>query len=151
MDSSRKRRGPSNSFTNGKLVMSFYRAPSKPNPSFHYTTSKVKPSPPPSSVGYTSIGYLVDQEFSVPSSNKKVSFAKSEPSRDQEYMVASSNKKVSYMKAEGPRDTKGYLDYSSYGDELVDIKAASYISHVQERFRLERAASERRNNKDLKY
>ncbi|KAF5205747.1 Gamma carbonic anhydrase-like 1 protein [Thalictrum thalictroides] len=71
MDSGRKRKG--SSFMKGKLVM-FYRTPEKPTTSVQYNTSKVKPSPPPST---TTVGYLVDQEFLVPASNKKVSFVKS--------------------------------------------------------------------------
>ncbi|PIA51069.1 hypothetical protein AQUCO_01100120v1 [Aquilegia coerulea] len=108
MDSGRKRKG--SSFMKGKLVM-FYRTAEKPTSSVQYNTSKVKPSPPPST---TTVGYLVDQEFLVPASNKKVSFVKSSD--------------------HGTRDTKGYGTYGGgAGDDLVDIKAASYISYVQER------------------
>ncbi|KAF9619270.1 hypothetical protein IFM89_006457 [Coptis chinensis] len=121
MESNRKRK--SGFMKGNKLVMSFYRTPpAKPNTSVQYSASKVKPSPPPPT---TTVGFLVDQEFVVPSS---------------------------FVKSDGGRDTKNYVDYNAYygtGDESVDMKAASYISHVQARFRLERVDSERRNYKDM--
>ncbi|KAJ9152708.1 hypothetical protein P3X46_026243 [Hevea brasiliensis] len=47
-----------------------------------------------------------------------------------------------------PKQNKGYT-YGVPGDESVDMKAASYISSVQERFKLEQSNSERIKHDDF--
>ncbi|OVA09571.1 hypothetical protein BVC80_9101g96 [Macleaya cordata] len=107
-------------FIKGRLVMSLYRT-SKPASTVQFST-KVKPT---TSSSATSSGYLVaDKEFVVPQSSKKVSF----------------------LKSDVIRDSYGVVDA---GDENVDMKAATYISYVQERFKLERVDSERRKYQDV--
>ncbi|KAH7518917.1 uncharacterized protein LOC125424289 [Ziziphus jujuba] len=125
MESSRKRRG----FIKGKL-MPFYRA-AKPSSTVQYTSKVIKPSqssPSASSVGYVHV---------------------------QDYVISGQlpTKKVSFMLPENSREsTFGQLDGTIYGvacDEAVDMKAASYISSVQERFKLERINSERPKCQDI--
>ncbi|PON95398.1 hypothetical protein TorRG33x02_089200 [Trema orientale] len=119
MESNRKRRG----FMKGKL-MPFYRA-AKPNSSTTTTTvqytSKVKPSQ--SSPSAASVGFLVHQD----------------------YVIAQPKPKISFILPPESRDSVVQLDnlYGVAVDESVDSKAASYISSVQERFKLERVNSER--------
>ncbi|KAK6280353.1 hypothetical protein QQP08_013803 [Theobroma cacao] len=63
----------------------------------------------------------------------------------QDYMV-SQPKQVSFiLPADKNRENLSQIDnfFGVAGDESVDIKAASYISSVQERFKLERNNSER--------
>ncbi|CAN6575150.1 hypothetical protein C1H46_042995 [Malus baccata] len=131
MESNRKRGG----FMKGKL-MPFYRA-AKPisKTSMQYSsiaiaTSEVKPSQATTSPAY-SVGYTV---------------------HGQDYVIAAAQpkQKVSFILPAGAADhhTKNslikqqYFDhYGGAGDEDVDMKAASYISSVQERFKLERINS----------
>lgn len=119
MESNRKRRG----FMKGKL-MPFYRA-AKPNSSTTTTTvqytSKVKPSQ--SSPAAASVGFLVHQD----------------------YVIAQAKPKVSFILPAESRDSVVQLEnlYGVAVDESVDSKAATYISTVQERFKLERINSER--------
>ncbi|CAL5368577.1 unnamed protein product [Camellia sinensis] len=98
-----------------KLMMSFYRA-AKPASSTVQYNSKVKPIPSASSAG--SVGIIVSHNHVTPQSNQKVSFVPPENHRDQSY-------------------TKFENFYGVVEDEGVDMKAATYISYVQERFRLE--------------
>ncbi|KAK6928556.1 hypothetical protein RJ641_007147 [Dillenia turbinata] len=115
----RKRRG----FVKGKLMMPFYRS-AKPSAAVPYTSStKVKPSQ--SSPTTASVGYIVDQDFVIPRPKQKVSFILPE-----NYGCES--------------DYHNDNPYGVVGDESVDMKAASYISCVQERFKLERSISERK-------
>ncbi|CAN6572440.1 unnamed protein product [Malus baccata var. baccata] len=128
MESNRKRRG----FMKGKL-MPFYRA-AKPNSttSMQYSSmamasSKVKPSQATPSPAYS--GFMV---------------------HGQDYVIAAAQpkQKVSFIVPSDATDhhTKNSLikqqfDHYGAGDESVDMKAASYISSVQERFKLERINS----------
>lgn len=135
MESNRKLR---KGFMKTKLAMSFYRA-AKPSPPMPYTT-KPKPNNPNSATQIrdtitpqpkqniapstaSSVGFIVNQDQVTPQAKQKVSFVIPDNGRD------------SYQKFESP--------YGVGGDESVDLKAASYISCVQERFRLERLNSER--------
>ncbi|OMO85404.1 hypothetical protein CCACVL1_10205 [Corchorus capsularis] len=115
--SNRKRRG---GFIKGKLTP-FYRA-AKPAAStvMQYTT-KVKPNLVSSTA--TSISFRVHQDYMI-SQPKQVSFI---------------------LPADKNRENLTQIDnfFGVPGDESVDIKAASYISSVQERFKLERCNSER--------
>ncbi|XP_041002320.1 uncharacterized protein LOC121248032 [Juglans microcarpa x Juglans regia] len=116
MEANRKRRG----FIKGKL-MSFQRA-AKPSSIVQYT-SKAKPSQ--SSPSTASVGFLVHQDYVVSQPKQKVSFM---------------------VPADNSRDliSSQYYDslYGIAADETVDTKAATYISSVQERFKLERMKSE---------
>ncbi|KAK9120121.1 hypothetical protein Scep_018214 [Stephania cephalantha] len=119
MESGRKRRS---GFMKAKMVMSFYRT--------------TKPNPSSSTVQYSS---------------------KVKPSQDQEFVVNPNmnNKKVTFLNPDNGNVSRDHHDhyhhqssatYSIVGgheDLNVDTKAASYISCVQERFKLERANSER--------
>ena len=109
-----KRRG----FVKGKL-MPFYRA-AKPSSTVQYTT-KVKPSQ--SSPSTASVEFLVHQDY---------------------YVFAQPKQKVAFIVQDNSRDLISPYDnlYGMPGDESVDTKAASYISSVQERFKLERINSE---------
>ncbi|KAK9117582.1 hypothetical protein Sjap_016529 [Stephania japonica] len=106
-----------------KMVMSFYRT-TKPTSSSSSTvqySSKVKPSQ--------------DQEFVVNPSvnNKKVTFLNPDigsVSRDHHDHYHHQSSAI-------------YSIVGGHEDLNVDTKAASYISCVQERFKLERANSER--------
>ncbi|KAJ9135510.1 hypothetical protein P3X46_032688 [Hevea brasiliensis] len=121
MESNRKRRG----FMKGKL-MPFYRSPKPSSPNLQYTSSKViKPSQ--SSPSTPSVGFFVHQDYIIaPPKQNKVSFI-IPPAPD-----SNRDKLTPFDKV-----------YGVPGDESVDIKAASYISSVQERFKLERSNSER--------
>uniref|UniRef100_A0A6N2M9X8 Uncharacterized protein n=1 Tax=Salix viminalis TaxID=40686 RepID=A0A6N2M9X8_SALVM len=117
MESNRKRKG----FTKGKLMV-FYRSPPKPSSNVPYT-SKLKPSqtsPAAASVGYAS----------------------------QDYMIAPQKQVVSFMvpAADYHRERLSQFDkfFGALGDVSVDTKATRYISSVQERFKLERVNSERK-------
>ncbi|KAF5479840.1 hypothetical protein F2P56_000629 [Juglans regia] len=117
MEANRKRRG----FIKGKL-MSFQRAV-KPSSVVQYT-SKAKPSQ--SSPSTASVGFLLHQDYVVSQPKQKVSFI---------------------VPADNSRDLISSQYDSLYGiaaDETVDTKAATYISSVQERFKLERMKSERK-------
>ncbi|KAA8548246.1 hypothetical protein F0562_004493 [Nyssa sinensis] len=133
MESNRKRKG----FMKAKLAMSFYRA-AKPSSSSVQYSSKVKPSPPPSSTA--SVGYVASS-----SSNALVERYVVNP----DYVTPQPKPKLSFLVPEinGGRDSysscKFDNPYGGAGDESVDVKAATYISSVQERFRLERVNSER--------
>ncbi|CAI9260092.1 unnamed protein product [Lactuca saligna] len=116
MDSSTKMR---KGFMKGKLVMSFYRASRPPTTTTTTTTTTVKTShnmttsqkmiPPPSSL-------IMNQEKVNP-----------QPKHSVSYVIPQTT------------GTYGMFD-NPYGvtvDEAVDAKATSYISCVQERFKLE--------------
>lgn len=55
----------------------------------------------------------------------------------QEYIITLPKPKISFVIPEKGRDSFE----SAYGDEAVDLKAANYISSVQERFKLEQIGS----------
>ena len=113
MEANRKREG----VLKRKFVMSLYRA-AKPG----YSTtvnygSKVKQSP--SSSSPASVGFIVNHDYVTHQPKQTVSFA---------------------PPPEKIRETYSKFDnfYNSIvADESVDLKATSYISCVQERFRLE--------------
>ncbi|XWS40573.1 hypothetical protein CRYUN_Cryun17cG0007400 [Craigia yunnanensis] len=114
MESSRKRRG----FIKGKLTP-FYRA-AKPPPAMQYTT-KVKPNQASSTTA--SVSFRVHQDYMI-----------SQPKQVSVILPADKN-----------RENLSQIDnfFGVTGDESVDSKAATYISSVQERFKLERNNSER--------
>lgn len=131
MESNRKRRG----FVKGKL-MPFYRAAKPSTTSMQYSSmamasSKVKPNQAsPNSAAY-SVGFTFHQH--------------------QDYVIAAQPKqKVSFIvpAADHSSQLKQQFDHKHnhnglYGgaaaavDESVDMKAATYILSVQERFKLE--------------
>ncbi|KAJ6754485.1 hypothetical protein OIU79_027159 [Salix purpurea] len=117
MESNRKRKG----FTKGKLMV-FYRSPPKPSSNVQYT-SKLKPSQ--TSPAAASVGYV-----------------------NQDYMIAPQKQVVSFMvpAADYHREKLSQFDkfFGVAGDVSVDTKATRYISSVQERFKLERVNSERK-------
>ncbi|EOY02838.1 hypothetical protein QQP08_014138 [Theobroma cacao] len=112
--SNRKRRG----FIKGKLAP-FYRAAKPAAAAMQYTT-KVMPNQTSTTA---SVSFRVHQDYMV-SQPKQVSFI---------------------LPADKNRENLSQIDnfFGVAGDESVDIKAASYISSVQERFKLERNNSER--------
>ncbi|XP_059639860.1 uncharacterized protein LOC132282270 [Cornus florida] len=102
-----KRRG----FLKGKLAMSFYKA-AKPSS----TTPQYKPSHY-SSPSTASVGFIVNQERVIPQPKPNVSFVVPDFGHDS-YAAKFDNL------------------YGVAADEGVDLKAATYISCVQERFKL---------------
>ena len=114
MESNRKQRG----FVKGKLTP-FYRA-ATPAPAMQYTT-KVKPNQGSSTTA--SVSFRVNQDYMI-SHLKRVSFI---------------------VPADKNRENLSQIDnfFGVAGDESVDLKATTYISSVQERFKLERNNSER--------
>ncbi|KAE8717113.1 hypothetical protein F3Y22_tig00110059pilonHSYRG00070 [Hibiscus syriacus] len=115
MESNRKRRG----FIKSKLAP-FYRAAKPAVPAMLYTKS-VKPNK--ASTTTASFSFRVHQDYKV-SKPKQVSV---------------------FIPADKKQENLGQIDtfFGFAGDEAVDIKAATYISSVQERFKLERNDSER--------
>ncbi|KAF8390666.1 hypothetical protein HHK36_025193 [Tetracentron sinense] len=83
-------------------------------------SSKVKSSPPSSNA---SVGFLVDQEFVM-----------SSPKQNAPFINA---------------DNNPYGDGEATDDESVNLRATSYISYVQERFKLERVAYDRREYQQM--
>ncbi|KAK4346181.1 hypothetical protein RND71_032520 [Anisodus tanguticus] len=138
MESSRKRR---TGFIKGKLMKSLYRAvatPVKPttSPTNYYSSESDSPQtvyhlhlhhhqPKENLVTYNPNGIIiVNQEKAALPLKPKVSY----------YIPPQSTQ------SNGTKTRNNYyakMD-KSYGDESVDIKAANYISCVQERFKLER-------------
>ncbi|KAL9404285.1 hypothetical protein Peur_001257 [Populus x canadensis] len=120
MESNRKRKG----FTKGKLML-FYRSSPKPSSNVQYS-SKVKPSQ--TSLTAASVGYVNHD------------------------MIAPQKQVVSFIvpAADNHRDKLSQFDkfFGVVGDVSVDTKATSYISSVQERFKLERINSERKQLED---
>ncbi|GAV64258.1 hypothetical protein CFOL_v3_07776 [Cephalotus follicularis] len=107
-------------FIKGKL-MPFYRT-AKPTVQFN---SKVNPN---QSYPSSSFGYMAPQD----------------------YVIAQPKPRVSFIVPDNNRDKLGNLDnpFGVAGDESVDLKAAIYISSVQERFKLEGNNSERLKYQD---
>lgn len=162
MESSRKRLG----LIKGKLVKSLYRAaaaaPPKPSsatnqygsssrvpnqldrPIIHHLNHHEHQQPKQNLVPYnpsstiassfssTAVDFILNQEQVTIPQNPKVSFyfPQDENSIDRDFKSSS----TTYNYA-------GKLD-----NESVDLKAANYISSVQERFRLERINSERKTH-----
>lgn len=109
----------------GKLVMSFYRV--SKTPSSVQFSSKIEQSPPASTA---SVGFHVDEKkFAISSS----------PMKQKPLVIA--------MDGDAYGDFVGHVEGTNgagarvSGDESVDLRAATYISYVQERFRLERSDS----------
>ncbi|KAF5187088.1 hypothetical protein FRX31_023326 [Thalictrum thalictroides] len=61
---------------------------------------------------------------------------------EKEFAIPPPMHKVSLVKSGGGCDLTGLVD-DRHGDETVDVRAASYISYVRERFKLERVKSNR--------
>ncbi|EEF50884.1 uncharacterized protein LOC8271432 [Ricinus communis] len=131
MESNRKRRV---GFMKGKL-MPFYRSPKPTTTNVNQYSSKViKPS-------QSSSTYNVVHHHH----------------HHQDYIIAPPKQKVSFVvpaAAENNRADKllSQLDklYGISVDESVDVRTATYISSVQERFKLERSNSERVKFEDKK-
>ncbi|XP_030450626.2 uncharacterized protein LOC115672813 [Syzygium oleosum] len=121
MDSGRKCRG----FIKAKLGLPFYKAAKLPASGAQYR-SKVTPRQSSPSVATTTQAFVVHQDVI---SQQKV-------------------QKVSFIVPDKGRNSLGQFDkmFGMPGDESVDLKAANYISSVQERFKLERVNSERKKN-----
>ncbi|KAG8489714.1 hypothetical protein CXB51_017709 [Gossypium anomalum] len=109
MDSNRKGRG----FIKGKLAP-LYRAV-KPTTAVQ-CTNKAKPNQGSSTTA--SVGFRVHRDYMI-SQPKKISFV---------------------VPADKNRENLSQIDnfFGVVGDESVDIKAATYISSVRERFKLEK-------------
>ncbi|KAG6400685.1 hypothetical protein SASPL_137527 [Salvia splendens] len=121
MDSNRAKR---RSFSKSNLIKSLYRAA---KPSTGAANSSPAPSPYEFGVANPAVGFIiVNQEQAYPQPAPKVSFVVAERNRGR---------------------TENF--YAAAADEGVDAKAAKYISTVQERFRLERVNSERKNYQDI--
>ncbi|KAM7506477.1 hypothetical protein LguiA_016930 [Lonicera macranthoides] len=141
----------------GKLVMSFYRA-TKPSSTPHqYNGKVVKPTTHPLASSIASVGYIVNQDKVAPQ-QKQTMFSSNNSTAasvgfivNQEMVNPQPKQRVSFIMPDNGRDSYGMFDnpYGIAGDEGVDVKAASYISCVQERFRLERANSERKKSQDM--
>lgn len=95
--------------------------------------SKVKPIPP-SQYSNKSTGFHSEQYFPNPSSMPK---PKPKPS---------SAKPTGFYGSSG--DVRGFSDNG--GDENVDIKAASYISYVRERLKVEKVDSDYRTYQEMR-
>lgn len=133
MDSNRTKR---RSFSKPKLIIkSLYRA-AKPSTAANSAATpyevgvtnqptKPKPAPSPSSAA---VGFIIV---------------------NQEQVFPQPAPKLSYVMAERNRGRMENFYGGAVDDEGVDAKAAKYISTVQERFRLERVNSERKNYQDI--
>ncbi|KAI6700858.1 hypothetical protein NL676_015182 [Syzygium grande] len=124
MESGHKCRG----FIKAKLGLPFYKAAKLPTSSVQYS-SRVMPNQSSPSAATTRVAFVVHQDvISQPKAQK-----------------------VSFMVPDKGRDSLGQFDklFGMPGDESVDLKAANYISSVQERFKLERVNSERKKNEDV--
>ncbi|KAJ4830209.1 hypothetical protein Tsubulata_035743 [Turnera subulata] len=125
MEANRKRRS-SSGFMKSKLIP-FYRS-AKSSSNMQYSSSKVKPS---QTSATASVGYVVHPDYIVAPQNKqKVSFI---------------------VPADYHRDKLSQFDkfFGVAGDVCVDSKATSYISSVQERFKLEGINSAERKQQQL--
>ncbi|KAK3036423.1 hypothetical protein RJ639_030022 [Escallonia herrerae] len=140
-----------------KLVMSFYRATKPTSTQLPYTTTGkvVKPSQSGANSGgfianphahlvpqpkqkeglstTSSVGFIINQDQVTPQAPKQARVTFALPHDSHNYVG-----RDSYGKFDNP--------YGIAGDESVDLKAATYISCVQERFKLERMNSERKNS-----
>ncbi|XP_041006743.1 uncharacterized protein LOC121251537 [Juglans microcarpa x Juglans regia] len=126
MEANRKLRG----FVKGKL-MPFHRA-TKPSSTVQYISSKIKPNQ--SSPSTAPLGFVVHQDYAVAQPNQKaVSFIVPPDHNNRDLVVLSKYDNL----------------YGLAADESVDMKAATYISSVQERFKLERMNSERKKCQDM--
>ncbi|KAJ8549863.1 hypothetical protein K7X08_033570 [Anisodus acutangulus] len=170
MESSRKRIG----LIKGKLVKSLYRATSKPSSAIQYGSSSNRVPNYPSEcfdvnqMNRPSIVHHLNHHNNHdhhqpkqklvpynPNSTTAASFSSSSVAVDfilnQEQVTIPHKPKVSFYIPPDSTDreysnssTTIYNNYAKLDNESVDLKAASYISSVQERFRLERINSERK-------
>ncbi|XAR52020.1 hypothetical protein NMG60_11006852 [Bertholletia excelsa] len=108
MEANRKRKG----FLKWKPATTLYRSAKPVSSTMQYSSSKVKPSPTAPSPTTASVGFIINYEYVTQTPKQKVA---SFPTRER------------------------YLEsiYGVVGEEGVDKEAASYISIVQERFKLE--------------
>ncbi|KAG2710626.1 hypothetical protein I3843_04G036300 [Carya illinoinensis] len=129
MEANRKRRG----FVKGKL-MPFHRSATKPSSTVQYISSKVKLNQSSPSTA-DPLGFLVHQDYVVAQPKQKaVSFIVPPDHNNRDLIVLSKYENL----------------YGSLAaDESVDTKAATYISSVRERFKLERMNSERKKSQDM--
>ncbi|CAN6464728.1 unnamed protein product [Victoria cruziana] len=118
MESNRKRKG----FIRSKLVMTLYRA-ARP-PALKPVSGKVNPDPFPS---HASVDYIVEGKCTASTATKQ--------------RATETKKKGEEAVEAGAHANDGA---NGGGEDSVDKKAALYISRVQERIRLQRAESERR-------
>ncbi|CAA2955099.1 uncharacterized protein LOC111397730 [Olea europaea var. sylvestris] len=146
MESNRKRRG----FIKAKMIMSLYQTKKKtPPPEQVYSQQmhQIKQKAPPLAAP---VGFVVNQEQIFP---QQIHQTKQDAGfiMNQEQVFPQQTQKVSIVVHEKGRDSHGKLDnfYCMAGDECIDAKAASYISSVQERFRVEHVNSEREMFEDI--
>ncbi|KAK6798877.1 hypothetical protein RDI58_006580 [Solanum bulbocastanum] len=145
MESNRKSR---TGFMKEKLVKSLYRsaAPthvtSSPTNNY-YSSFKYDDRSPPQTVYHLQLHHHQPKEKLVPFNPNKINTTLSSSFIVNQDQAAPPQKpKVSYYippKSNGTTDGTNYnyakMGDTSYGDESVDMKAAYYISCVQERFR----------------
>ncbi|KAI3457821.1 hypothetical protein Pfo_014484 [Paulownia fortunei] len=150
MESIRSKR---RSFSKTKLVMSLYRA-TKPSSAALQPYSSKLPKPSPSNSLPTSVEFVANQPIKpkAPPSSTTAGSPVGFIIVKQDQVFPQQTPKVAFVVTDRNRDSYGKLE-NFYGgaaeDEGVDAKAAKYISSVQERFRLERVNSERKNFEDI--
>ncbi|KAL7190204.1 hypothetical protein ACSBR2_022478 [Camellia fascicularis] len=122
--SNRARKG----FTKGKLVMSFYRAakPQSTSSTVQYNNSSNSNS-----------GVVINHDKYVAAQPRLHKVSEISALDDSSYTTTTFENNHHY----------GVVA----GDESVDLKAASYISYVQERFRLDWVNSERKMTQEMQY
>ncbi|WMV15249.1 hypothetical protein MTR67_008634 [Solanum verrucosum] len=141
MESSRKRLG----LIKGKLVKSLYRAAavaSKPIQHDGFVANQVMDRPSTIHHLHQNQNHQPIKQKLVPYNPNSTTFSSSTTSaappdqstHDREYSNSSSSTSTATT----------YYAKATLDNESVDLKAASYISSVQERFRLERVNSERK-------
>ncbi|KAJ7971712.1 Dynein heavy chain 1, axonemal [Quillaja saponaria] len=133
MESNRKR---SRGLIKGKLFP-FYRE-AKPCATLHYTSSINNVKPNQSSPSTASVGFRVHHQdyFITHQPKPKVSFLVPATASG----AANNINNCRDRDGDGDRDNVGQLNED---DESVDLRAATYIACVQERFKLERINSEK--------
>ncbi|GAA0156170.1 hypothetical protein LIER_13723 [Lithospermum erythrorhizon] len=135
-------------FKKGKLVMTFYRALAKPPPNKKPTNM----APPPSTAvagGRQKPREQAGRTTAEGGGGSQVNFIVK-----QDQVGPPTNAKVSFFVPEADHNNGGHGFYDkNFGDlfgvvedEAVDLKAASYISTVQERFHLERCNTDYKRN-----
>ncbi|PRQ54291.1 hypothetical protein RchiOBHm_Chr2g0175871 [Rosa chinensis] len=136
MESNRKRRG----FMKGKLTP-FYRVS---KPSSTSTTTTTSTTSKQSSMQYMmSSKVQPSQAYPLPSSVGFLVHNRKDYHVIATQVQAQPKQKITFIVPPSPADRKQQqqqqqLDHNLAGDEMVDMKAATYISSVQERFKLER-------------
>ncbi|CAI9763128.1 unnamed protein product [Fraxinus pennsylvanica] len=137
MESNRKRRG----FIKAKIFHQTKKKTPPPEQVYPQQMHRIKQKDQPLA---TSVGFIVNQEQVFPQQIHQTKQAAG-LIVNQEQVFPQQVQKVPIVVQEKGQDSYGKLDnfYSMAGDECIDAKAASYISSVQERFRLEHVNSER--------